>query len=959
MEIDDVDNSVYYAEIPGEDNLTSAIFNNGVDGGTDDSLPIYYKAAQTIDNNMEGGYEGDYETLWGDTYNEFDFDGCIYVIDPNQVDINAFSGKQTCGGNWYFYYGNGCYGSYRTDADEFTSVEDCCLNPDHFNEEGEHVGYHEDEPTPTEAPTEAPEPTEAPTEAPEPTEAPTEAPEPTEAPTEAPEPTETPVPTEPADSYIVAGNATDIFGTAWNGNDNMNSMDPMGNNVWAKEYTVSGAMKDVQLKAVKNGTTWIGDETGNNVTFNLTGAGTFTVYCDGEKTWVEGDIVSISGPVEIESVTLVGNGIADGSGWLNNINWDQAAEANHMTRVWDSRFEATYTLGEYDPTDLEFKFAINDAWTHNFGLADGGVIENNVVTEAVYNGSTNLKINGLTPGTTIKISIDLSNFDFATKTGADMYVTWTAPADPTEAPTEPVTEAPTEAPVPTEAPTEAPALKPKTYYLYGTIESMNQNWSLDPALEMTEVEDGLYKIEGIALKKAELGVDQFGNPIKNSDPAGPEIIGDNFKVVQSSKRGTSVSYYFPDGVDNNRTVSEDGVYTIYFRPAGDGNPEDGWIKVYTMSDPEGDPAAHGATVGGYMYKFEKTGEYPVQPTEAPIPTEAPTEAPIPTEAPTEAPIPTEAPTEAPIPTEPVVGDTYIVAGNATEIFGTSWNGNDANNSMKYANDVWYKEYTVSGAMTDVQLKAVKNGETWIGDETGNNVTFNLTDAGTFTVYCDGEKTWVEGDIVEPIGGLDVQSVTAVGNGSSDGDNWLNNEFWNEKAASNHMSKVMDGVYVITYTLGEYDPSDVEFKFAVNDAWTHNFGLGDNGVIANGVETDAIYNGSQNLKITGLTAGTTIKMELNLTNFDFDTKTGAKMTISWGEEVPSYILGDVNGDGVVDATDATLIQRYDAQMLSYVIPEAADVNGDGEVNILDATLIQRYLAGIGTNKYHIGETVGVA
>ena len=102
------------------------------------------------------------------------------------------------------------------------------------------------------------------------------------------------------------------------------------------------------------------------------------------------------------------------------------------------------------------------------------------------------------------------------------------------------------------------------------------------------------------------------------------------------------------------------------------------------------------------------------------------------------------------------------------------------------------------------------------------------------------------------------------------------------------------------------------------------------------------------------------MQLDLTGFDYNTKTGAKMTITWGEEVPSYILGDANGDGVVDSIDATLIQRYDAQMPvgDNFDALAADVNGDGEVDILDVTLIQRYLAGIGTNKYHIGETVGV-
>ena len=104
--------------------------------------------------------------------------------------------------------------------------------------------------------------------------------------------------------------------------------------------------------------------------------------------------------------------------------------------------------------------------------------------------------------------------------------------------------------------------------------------------------------------------------------------------------------------------------------------------------------------------------------------------------------------------------------------------------------------------------------------------------------------------------------------------------WDPAAEANHMTKVADGIYEIEYTLGEYDTSDPEFKFAINDAWTHNFGLGDNGVIENGVTTDAIYNGSKNLKITGLTAGTTIKMQLDLTGFDFDTKTGAKMTITW-------------------------------------------------------------------------------
>ena len=263
---------------------------------------------------------------------------------------------------------------------------------------------------------------------------------------------------------------------------------------------------------------------------------------------------------------------------------------------------------------------------------------------------------------------------------------------------------------------------------------------------------------------------------------------------------------------------------------------------------------------------------------------------------------TEAPTEAP--------DTYIVAGNDTTIFGTSWNGNDTNNTMTFSNDVWSKEYTVDGAKKEVQLKAVKNGSAWIGDETGNNVTFNLSGAGTFTVYCDGAKTWVDGDIVTYDDGLTVDSVTAVGNGTPDGDNWLNNIEWDPAASANHMTILSAGLYEIEYTLGDYDTSDPEFKFAINDAWTHNFGLADGGVIANGVETDTIYNGPQNIKITGLTSGTTIKMYLDLTEFNFETKTGAKMTITWTEpaptETPTYTVTWKNGDTVLE-TDENVAQ----------------------------------------------------
>ena len=58
-----------------------------------------------------------------------------------------------------------------------------------------------------------------------------------------------------------------------------------------------------------------------------------------------------------------------------------------------------------------------------------------------------------------------------------------------------------------------------------------------------------------------------------------------------------------------------------------------------------------------------------------------------------------------------------------------------------------------------------------------------------------------------------------------------------------------------------------------------------------------------------------------------------------------LLGDSNGDGIVNINDVTTIQRYLAEMdtLEGIFLHAADVNQDGKVDIEDATAIQMYLA----------------
>lgn len=132
--------------------------------------------------------------------------------------------------------------------------------------------------------------------------------------------------------------------------------------------------------------------------------------------------------------------------------------------------------------------------------------------------------------------------------------------------------------------TGAWAAKASTYYLSGTI----ADWGINENYEFVEVETGLYKCTGVVLTTSDL-----------------------IKAVMSNKKGTAISSWYPDGMDNNQTVTEDGTYTVYFRPAGDGTEADGYIYIPYGSDAD----AHGCTNGGYMFKFEKTNAQPKEYTD--------------------------------------------------------------------------------------------------------------------------------------------------------------------------------------------------------------------------------------------------------------------------------------------------------------------------------------------------------
>ena len=362
----------------------------------------------------------------------------------------------------------------------------------------------------------------------------------TEAPvTEAPA-TEAPATEEPAteapagDVYIVAGAPAAIFGVEWDGTAAANAM-TLTEGVYAKTYTVDKAYSEVQLKVVKNGTSWYGTEDGANVAFALSGAGIFTVTYNPADNGVSvsGDIVGEKTEFTYDEVYAAGNG--DGA-WLNGVVWDPGAAANKLTEVADDVWEISFD-GVPAGNSRQFKFTLDGTWFTSFG---GTFRQSGTVTNAVNNGS-NITFN-VAKASTVKLQLDLRNYDPDTKQGATFTVTITETGDPST-PDEPTTAEPVE----------------EAYYLVGSV----NEWSIsdDYKFVANEAAEGEYVLENVAL-----------------------TAGAQFKV-----KGADGTWY-PDGMNNNYVAAADGTYTVYFRPDGQGGADwhCGVIYLAATGTPEDD-----------------------------------------------------------------------------------------------------------------------------------------------------------------------------------------------------------------------------------------------------------------------------------------------------------------------------------------------------------------------------------
>ena len=227
------------------------------------------------------------------------------------------------------------------------------------------------------------------------------------------------------DIYIVAG-SEELCGTVWDGTDLNNKMTDNGDGTYSKTFTNVAAMNGYQFKVVKNGVEWYGDEADNNITFNVTTACDVTITFNATtfKSTVTGTGVQAY-VFNVEKVVAVGNGVG---AWLNGADWVVDADANKMTQVADKVYEISFDNVPVGEEDYMVKFATNGSWADNFG----GIFEaSGKESDAMYN-SGNITFN-LEKAGTVTLRLDLSKFDYATRTGAKFVVTLpgSEPAEPT------------------------------------------------------------------------------------------------------------------------------------------------------------------------------------------------------------------------------------------------------------------------------------------------------------------------------------------------------------------------------------------------------------------------------------------------------------------------------------------------------------------------------------------------
>ncbi len=278
--------------------------------------------------------------------------------------------------------------------------------------------------------------------------------------------------------YTVAGSSAAMFGTVYDASNDDNDMTYIADSgVYSKTYKNVGPEENVKIKVLKNHS-WDEAFPKDDFIFNIKSECDVTISYnpDNDEVNVSGDGVVIDDELEVFSVIAVGNGEDT---YLNGVNWDPCDTSNSLTEVtagvWEMTMWDIYAFDNYN-----IKFAINSVdengnptsnpWKYNFGAEVEQLYPVNTDINAVWQGK-NCIFSVEDDGSTVKLRLDLREFNFKTKTGAKMAIIVNGSEEepstegPTEEPTteEPTTEEPTtEAPTTEEPTTEEPTTEEPT-----------------------------------------------------------------------------------------------------------------------------------------------------------------------------------------------------------------------------------------------------------------------------------------------------------------------------------------------------------------------------------------------------------------------------------------------------------------------------------------------------------------
>ena len=771
------------------------------------------------------------------------------------------------------------------------------------------------------------------------------------------------------DSYFVSG-SEELTGYKWAETEATcgdNVMTENGDGNYEKVFTNVAVGNGYQFKVVKNDKEWIGvGDTGeDNFTFNVTKECDVTVTYNPTTNEITatGEGVVIPTELVVDHITVVGNGE---DAWLNGKDWKVDAEANHMTetsegsKVYQIKFES---LDAYE--NYQFKFAANGSWADNWGLPEQGTAPLNEWFDLTYNGQ-NMIIDtdaaGYEDGYDIVLTLDLSNFDYATKQGAKGKVDIVTGAEPTTV-AEPTTAAPAKKGLTVTATSNLFSEKQvtlsadqKTVRVTYMFQTKDRDGMLNFQYKMN-YDPSVLKVSANTRKSTSF---EYPNFEFNKNVAPGLLMG----------IGSDTSLYF----SSEKEIVFSSVEFDVINPEAVATTVDLDVEYLTISnqDPVSEleiPSDEVVLLDKSVLNQDAVDKYVAVAKTVTVPdgsVEPTTVEPTTVEQPTTVEPTTEEPTTA-----PAADTTYVVAGT-TNLTGYEWVGTPAaapENVMTADGSVFTKTFSAVPAGKNYQLKVVANTgdeQKWIGlDGTDNNVTFDVETACDVTVTFDPatNKITVTGDGVKMVTDLEVNSITVVGNGE---DNWLNGVAWGVDAEANHMTQVSDKVYQIKYENIESADDAYQFKFAANDDWAASWGLPEQSATPIGEEFDLAFNG-QNMLLNTVSAGfeedslVDVTITLDISKFDYSTRSGAKATVKVEPSTPAVDnltinatsnICQANGSGtfnvgdkvsvyyLLDTKDAQLEEvqwalTYDKNLLtldSLTMPEIAD----GMVNMNDVS-----------------------